>query len=54
MLNPKANIDYNYYNEIVSEFRKKLKLPISAKLMVTFTADVNGKLKMKKSKIKEI
>ena len=52
MLNPKVNIDYNYYNEIVSEFRKKLKLPISAKLMVTFTADVNGEIENEKIKDK--
>lgn len=52
VLNPKVNIDYNYYNEIVSEFRKKLKLPISAKLMVTFTADVNGEIENEKIKDK--
>lgn len=33
-INEKVTIDYNYYNNEVLEFRKKLKLPITANLIV--------------------
>lgn len=37
-----VDIDYNYYNNVVSEFRKELKLPINVNLIVTFNVDVKG------------
>lgn len=43
-LNPSAEIDYNFYNDVVSEFRKELKLSINANLSVLLTTHVTGKI----------
>lgn len=36
------NIDFNYYNNVVSDFRKELKLPITASLNIVFSIKVTG------------
>lgn len=43
-LNPSVSIDYNSYNDIVSEFRKELKLSITANLSVRLTVTVTGEV----------
>ncbi len=40
-INEDANIDFKFYNNEVSEFRKKLKLPISATLSVKMLVKTN-------------
>ena len=41
-INRKVNIDFKYYNDVVSKFRQELKLPINASLNVVFTINVDG------------
>jgi len=41
-INENVNIDFNYYNDVVAEFRKELKLSIDSNFIVTFTIDING------------
>ncbi len=47
-INKPVNIDFKYYNNIVSQFRQELKLPINASLNVIFTINVNGNLDKEK------
>lgn len=37
-------LDFKYYDQVVSNFRKELKLPIKSTLTVTFSINVTGKL----------
>lgn len=43
-LTPTVSIDYNSYNDIVSEFRKELKLSINANLSVILTTHITGEV----------
>lgn len=37
-------VDFNYYNNVVSQFRQELKLPITANLKLLFKLNVTGKV----------
>lgn len=37
-------LDFKYYDQVVSDFRKELKLPIKSALTVTFTINISGEL----------
>ena len=37
-------LDFKYYDQVVSNFRKELKLPIKSTLTVTFSININGKI----------
>lgn len=41
-VNETVSIDYHFYDNIVSEFRKELKLPITAQLFIVFHIDIDG------------
>lgn len=48
-------LDFKYYDQVVSNFRKELKLPIKSTLTVTFSININGKVDDQKiNDIKEI
>lgn len=43
-INEQVEIDYHFFDSIVSEFRQELKLPISAELLVNFKVVVKGSI----------
>ncbi len=51
-INQNIKLDYEEYNKIVSDFSKKLNLPIDAYLKVTVDIDYNGIVQKDKQKIK--